>query len=85
MSLRAAVSAGCSPETEWVVFTNGDNVYHKEAFATLHAEDDAEAVAWDFYSRYHRPTGIPCERFQVRLCAWFAQIHYFLLLSVLPQ
>jgi hypothetical protein len=64
----ADLSAACSPDTEWVVVTNGDNKYHKEVFSSLLGEADADAVAWDFYSRYYRPTGIPCERLQVRLC-----------------
>ena len=49
-----------------MVFTNGDNVYHTDAFASLAAQPDADVVAWDFYSRYHRPTGVPCDRFAVR-------------------
>eukprot|EP00892_Ulva_mutabilis_P003474 jgi/Ulvmu1/1499/UM011_0229.1 len=54
----------CSLDTQWVLFTNGDNLYHRDAFAEVAAEKTADAVAMDFYSRYLRPTGLPCERFQ---------------------
>lgn len=63
--MRVACAA-CSADTEWVLFTNGDNLYHKDAFAEVVAAGQADAVAMDFYSRYTRPTGVPCERFQVR-------------------
>lgn len=59
--------AACHADTEWVIFTNGDNMYHKKAFEEIAKVGQADAVALDFYSRYTRPTGIPCERFQVRL------------------
>jgi hypothetical protein len=58
------VRAACAPDTDWVVVTNGDNVYHTAAFQAL-VDQQADAVAWDFYSRYQRPTGVPCARFQV--------------------
>ncbi len=43
--------------------TNGDNQYAPTFLETLLAEPDADAVAFDYYSRYQRPTGPPCERF----------------------
>jgi hypothetical protein len=58
--------AACHIDTEWVMFTNGDNMYHAEAFEEVVKQTKADAVAMDFYSRYSRPTGIPCERFQAR-------------------
>lgn len=62
----SVVRAACAPDTDWVVVTNGDNTYHSETFASLGDKTSADAVAWDFYSRYQRPTGAPCERFQAR-------------------
>lgn len=56
--LPPARLAACPPSTEWVVVTNGDNVYDS-AFVEelLKAPVDADVVAVDFYSRYQRPTG----------------------------
>eukprot|EP00878_Enallax_costatus_P036477 GHUV01040967.1.p1 GENE.GHUV01040967.1~~GHUV01040967.1.p1 ORF type:complete len:318 (+),score=72.11 GHUV01040967.1:2345-3298(+) len=53
----------CPPETRWVVVTNGDNDYDPQFMTVLAQQQDAEAVAFDYYSRYQRPTGTPCERF----------------------
>lgn len=44
-------------------------MYHSKAFEEVVKATNADAVALDFYSRYSRPTGIPCERFQVRSTA----------------
>lgn len=62
-NLTDEAARACAPGTEWVVFTNGDNEYHEDAFAMLDGIT-GDAVAWDMYSRYQRPTGVPCERFQ---------------------
>ena len=54
----------CPPSTQWVLATNGDNLYAKDAFqAILDAPEDADVVALDYYSRYQRSTGPPCMRF----------------------
>ena len=55
----------CRPNTRWVVITNGDNVYGREFLDELVRVDalGVELVAFDFYSRYYNPTGVPCERF----------------------
>jgi len=50
--------AGCPPTTEWVVVTNGDNLYDdKFVEAILDTPENVDVVALDFYSRYQRPTG----------------------------
>ena len=71
----------CPPDTKWVVVTNGDNEYArgfmervlKESRDTsaferpvVSTEAPIDIVAFDFYSRYLRPTAPPCERFGVR-------------------
>ncbi|KAF8065512.1 EXOSC8 [Scenedesmus sp. PABB004] len=53
----------CPRRTRWVVVTNGDNDYDARFMAALVKHDGAEAVAFDYYSRYQRPTGTPCARF----------------------
>ena len=54
----------CPTSTEWLVVTNGDNEYADSLFATLlDTAADEDIVALDFYSRYQRPTGLPCTRF----------------------
>lgn len=47
----------CPPETRWVVVTNGDNDYDPHFMSVLAQQREAEAVAFDYYSRYQRPTG----------------------------
>eukprot|EP01025_Chloroclados_australasicus_P029064 TRINITY_DN288_c1_g1_i1.p1 TRINITY_DN288_c1_g1~~TRINITY_DN288_c1_g1_i1.p1 ORF type:complete len:439 (+),score=23.23 TRINITY_DN288_c1_g1_i1:29-1318(+) len=54
----------CPQKSEWVLVTNGDNLYAKNLFELVAASHDAELIALDYYSRYQRCTGIPCERFQ---------------------
>lgn len=49
--------AECPPDTRWVVITNGDNDYDPQFMSELAQQQDAEAVAFDYYSRYQRPTG----------------------------
>jgi len=46
-----------------VLVTNGDNEYASTFLERLLAAPPADAVAFDYYSRYQRPTGVPCERF----------------------
>ena len=56
----------CSPEATWVVATNGDNVYGRHFIQkVLERGNDTsiDLVAFDFYSRYQRPTMPSCERF----------------------
>lgn len=65
LTMQGHVCVACHADTEWVLFTNGDNMYHNRAFEEIVKAAKADAVALDFYSRYSRPTGIPCERFQV--------------------
>lgn len=48
----------------WVIPTNGDNEYDKEFLATLQAVPAGhDMVAFEYYSRYQRPTAEPCMRF----------------------
>ncbi|KAK9822636.1 hypothetical protein WJX81_002024 [Elliptochloris bilobata] len=58
----AAVRA-CPASTQWVLITNGDNEYASIFLERLLAAPTADAIAFDYYSRYQRPTGVPCERF----------------------
>jgi hypothetical protein len=60
--LHALLPAACPRNTRWVVVTNGDNDYDPKFLSVLVQQRDAEAVAFDYYSRYQRPTG---------LCVWF--------------
>ena len=54
----------CPPSTQWVVATNGDNLYARDMFQTvMDAPANADVVALDYYSRYQRTTGPPCARF----------------------
>lgn len=54
----------CPPSTQWVLATNGDNLYAKDLFRTvIDAPADADVIALDYYSRYQRTTGPPCARF----------------------
>ncbi|MEW5310668.1 MAG: hypothetical protein WDW38_002444 [Sanguina aurantia] len=63
-SLTDSAIRACPPETVWVVVTNGDNNYDASFLSELvSSPKDADAVAFDFYSRYQRPTGAPCDRF----------------------
>jgi hypothetical protein len=55
----------CPLSTEWVLATNGDNLYAHEFFErVMSAPLESDVVAFDFYSRYQRLTGPPCLRFQ---------------------
>ena len=56
----------CNPEAEWVVATNGDNVYGRHFIQRVvekASDSTVDLVAFDFYSRYQRPTMPSCERF----------------------
>lgn len=56
------LSAACAPSTEWVIITNGDNMYDdKFVESILDTPPDKDVIAFDFYSRYQRPTGIYLE------------------------
>ncbi|GIL45617.1 hypothetical protein Vafri_2819 [Volvox africanus] len=55
----------CPTRSRWVVVTNGDNTYDpKFVESVFAAPPGVDAVAFDFYSRYQRPTALPCERFE---------------------
>ena len=47
----------------WVIVTNGDNEYSSSTFQELAQAGNMDIVAFDYYSRYQRPTAPPCERF----------------------
>jgi len=48
----------CPGSTEWLVVTNGDNDYDPSFMARVIEEGvGADAVAFDYYSRFQRPTG----------------------------
>jgi hypothetical protein len=52
--------AACPRATRWVVVTNGDNAYDPGFLRRLVAEGEgagADTVAFDYYSRFQRPTG----------------------------
>jgi hypothetical protein len=49
--------AACPRATRWLLVTNGDNEYDQDMMATLASHGDAEVVAFDYYSRFQRPTG----------------------------
>lgn len=56
----------CPSGTKWLVVTNGDNEYGSSFTRRVDHEysvSGAEVVAFDFYSRYQRPTEPPCDRF----------------------
>lgn len=64
-----AISA-CPPSSEWVLVTNGDNLYADTFFdRIMSVPREADAIAFDFYSRYQRITGPPCMRFSEGLTA----------------
>lgn len=54
----------CSPETEWLIVTNGDNIYGKSFLRTVFDKDKEgiDLIAFDFYSRFNRPSMPACER-----------------------
>jgi hypothetical protein len=49
--------AACPRDTQWLVVTNGDNDYDPSFLSVLVEQQGAEVVAFDFYSRFHRPSG----------------------------
>jgi hypothetical protein len=54
----------CAGTTHWVVVTNGDNSFDTAFIPTLiSVPETVDLVAFDWYSRYMRPTAAPCERF----------------------
>ena len=57
--LLAQITSAC----RWVLVTNGDNEYASTAFSLIEANQQVDVVALDFYSRYQRVTGPPCDRF----------------------
>eukprot|EP00882_Tetradesmus_deserticola_P018564 GHRQ01019939.1.p1 GENE.GHRQ01019939.1~~GHRQ01019939.1.p1 ORF type:complete len:144 (+),score=32.35 GHRQ01019939.1:1188-1619(+) len=52
----------CPRNTRWVGVTNGDNDYDPKFLSVLVQQQDAEVVAFDYYSRYQRPTGACAKR-----------------------
>ncbi|EFJ52303.1 hypothetical protein VOLCADRAFT_102964 [Volvox carteri f. nagariensis] len=55
----------CPAKSYWVVATNGDNSYDSKFVETVFAAPrGVDVVAVNFYSRYQRPTALPCERFE---------------------
>ncbi|KAL6776261.1 hypothetical protein ACKKBG_A20435 [Auxenochlorella protothecoides x Auxenochlorella symbiontica] len=55
----------CPEDTTWLLVTNGDNEYADSFLARAAAEaarGSADVVAFDFYSRYQRPTAPQCDR-----------------------
>ncbi|KAK2080947.1 hypothetical protein QBZ16_000801 [Prototheca wickerhamii] len=60
-------SVPCPPDTTWLLVTNGDNEYASDFLMRVNeesrADPAADIVAFDFYSRYQRPTAPQCERF----------------------
>lgn len=53
----------CSADSNWLLVTNGDNLYHEEFFNYLDPMYDI--IAYDFYSRWYRHLQSalpPCER-----------------------
>jgi len=58
----------CAPGSDWVVATNGDNVYGRHFIQKVieNGQDPSiDLVAFDFYSRYQRPAMPSCERFSM--------------------
>ncbi len=55
----SALHPACPQDTEWVVVTNGDNLYDPAFLEVLTQpeSDRVDIVAFDYYSRYQRPTG----------------------------
>jgi endonuclease/exonuclease/phosphatase (EEP) superfamily protein YafD len=54
----AAAGPACPRNTEWLVTSNGDNDYDPEFLATAVKQgQQADVVAFDYYSRFQRPTG----------------------------
>lgn len=53
----------CPRGTRWLVVSNGDNDYDPSFLSVLAEQHGAEVVAFDYYSRFQRPTAVPCERF----------------------
>ena len=55
----------CSSSSEWVVVTNGDNLYGKSFVSRIleMAEPSTDIVKFDFYSRFNKPSMPSCDRF----------------------
>mmetsp|Transcript_7006 Transcript_7006/g.13794 ORF Transcript_7006/g.13794 Transcript_7006/m.13794 type:complete len:521 (-) Transcript_7006:400-1962(-) len=63
----SAVYIGCSPDAEWLVVTNGDNLYGESFIQVLsEVESSVDVVAFDYYSRYQNISGKACDRFRFR-------------------
>lgn len=56
-TFSANLLAACPKDTEWVVVTNGDNDYSRSFFDRIGSVTNADVIAFDFYTRYHRSTG----------------------------
>eukprot|EP00775_Hariotina_reticulata_P012502 gene12502-12637_t len=54
----------CPKSTSWLMVTNGDNDYDPQFMTAIVQQPvGTEVVAFDYYSRFQRSTGLPCERF----------------------
>ena len=51
------LSPACPKDTRWLAVTNGDNEYDPSFLSVLVEQEGAEVVAFDYYSRFQRPTG----------------------------
>ena len=72
---RPACAAACPRASEWVVVTNGDNAYAPAFMAALvdaggpPGPGAPGAVAFDYYSRFQRPTGARARAWGAHGCA----------------
>jgi hypothetical protein len=67
-----ATGPACPRNTEWLVTSNGDNDYDPDFLATVVKQgQQADVVAFDYYSRFQRPTGEGCSQ----LVQFSAPIH----------
>lgn len=56
----------CSPDSDWLLVTNGDNTYHRNFLS--HLDRNYDLIAYDFYSRWfmHLRTPLPpCDRLMI--------------------
>eukprot|EP01039_Chlorochromonas_danica_P006782 gene6782-7493_t len=56
----------CSPDSDWLLVTNGDNTYHRDFLN--HLDRSYDLIAYDFYSRWflHLKTPLPpCDRLMI--------------------
>eukprot|EP00981_Chlorochromonas_danica_P014895 scaffold9386_cov154-Ochromonas_danica.AAC.2 len=56
----------CSPDSDWLLVTNGDNTYHRSFLS--HLDRDYDLIAYDFFSRWfmHLKNPLPpCDRLMI--------------------